>query len=288
MIAPKDRIPELFGRPTTTPRSPDDWRSIIAGQQCPYLRRPCIKTRKSEPEVAIGTCVVGHGRRATPLIICPHRYLEQSRVFADCFHLLKAHEPGNEFHVVSEFDTVGGSIDYMLVSARRGQALDYAGIEFQSLDTTGTVWPTRQELLRTLGLAVDDQPERPFGVNWKMTAKTILMQLHHKIAAFQAANRHLVLVIQDELLRYLQREFRFGHFSNPASLSDALHVHAYQVERMPDGELSIALDERLSTTESGLSVALALRDKRGVEADQILSRLSEKMSAETLLRPAGG
>lgn len=285
MIDPQDRIPELFGRPTTVPRSPADWRSIVVGQQCPYLRRSCIKTRKSEPDIAIGTCIVGHGRQATPLIICPHRYLEQSKVFTDCFHLLKAHEPGNEFHVVSEFDIVGGSIDYMLVSARRGRALDYVGIEFQSLDTTGTVWPTRQKLLRTLGVAVDDQPDRPFGVNWKMTAKTILMQLHHKIATFQAANRHLVLVIQDELLHYLQREFRFGHFSNPASLSDALHVHAYQVEKMPEGELSIALGERLSTTESGLAVALALRDERVAEAGHILSKLSEKMSAETLLRP---
>ena len=46
-----------------------------------------------------------------------------------------------------------------------------------------------------------------------MTAKTILMQLHHKIQTFEHVNRKLVLVVQDKLLEYMEREFDFTHLT---------------------------------------------------------------------------
>lgn len=42
-------------------------------------------------------------------------------------------------------------------------------------------------------------------MNWKMTAKTILVQLHHKIDTFESISKHLVLVVQDYLLDYMKR-----------------------------------------------------------------------------------
>ena len=41
---------------------------------------------------------------------------------------------------------------------------------------------------------------RTYGMNWKHTAKTTLIQLH---SDFRAIGKHLVLVIQDRLLMYL-------------------------------------------------------------------------------------
>ena len=76
-----------------------------------------------------------------PVMICPFRLLERSQVFMDCVHLLTLHEPGNELRIVPEVAVPGGSIDYCLVSVRRGKPRDFVGIELQTMDSTGTVWP---------------------------------------------------------------------------------------------------------------------------------------------------
>jgi hypothetical protein len=104
-------------------------------------------------------------------------------------HLLSLHEPGNEIHLLPEVTISGGSVDYFLLSvAQDGRIRDFVGVELQTLDTTGTVWPERQRFLQSVGVPVlqeDAECEDPFGLNWKMTAKTILMQLHHKVETFQ-------------------------------------------------------------------------------------------------------
>ena len=86
-------------------------------------------------------------------------------------------------------------MDYFVVSVRGDRIADFVGVELQTLDTTGTVWPERQRLLAELTVRREDNEEassKPFGMNWKMTAKTILVQMHHKsqvlseLRAFQA------------------------------------------------------------------------------------------------------
>jgi hypothetical protein len=52
-----------------------------------------------------------------------------------------------------------------------------------------------QEFLREHGLNVPVETAKTFGMNWKMTAKTILVQLHHKLETFEHLGKHLVLVI---------------------------------------------------------------------------------------------
>lgn len=64
-------------------------------------------------------------------------------------------------------------------------------------------------------------------MNWKMTAKTILVQMHHKIETFEHVHKKLVLVIQDKLLQYMSKEFNFSHLKSPALLGDSMHLHAY-------------------------------------------------------------
>lgn len=55
------------------------------------------------------------------------------------------------------------------------------------------------------------------GMNWKMTAKTILMQLHHKVETFEHVNKHLALVIQDFFVDYMRKQFRFDHIPSRAA-----------------------------------------------------------------------
>ena len=203
-------VAELFGNPVIPTLT--GWRDIVAEQHCPYIGNRCYKVRKSAPDVSIGTCAVNYGRSDDLLVICPARLLDRRQIFIDCLQLLLSHEPGNELHLVAEVPVPGGSVDYFLVSARDGEARDFVGIELQTLDTTGAVWPERQRALRDLGVPRSDDEEsntKPFGINWKMTAKTILMQLHHKIETFENVNRKLVLVVQDKLLDYMERGIRF-------------------------------------------------------------------------------
>ena len=281
------RVLEFFGR--STEQAHDDWHETVSDQICPYIGKRCYKVRKSDPDTSIGTCTVSYGKPLAPVVICPTRLIENRKIFTDCLHLLTSHEPGNDLHIVSEVSVPGGSVDYFLVSAAHGKVKDFVGIELQTLDTTGTVWPERQRLLKEFGIARSDDADtfkKPFGMNWKMTAKTILVQMHHKLLTFEHVNRKLVLVVQDRLLEYMEKEFNFGHLNRPASLGDPMHFHAYSVSPKGDGAFKLQLDTRLSTDEAGISACLGLQAEARVELEQIVGALEKKISDATLFTPA--
>lgn len=117
-----------------------------------------------------------------------------------------------------------------------------------------------------------------------MTAKTILMQLHHKIQTFQYVNRKLVLVIQYQLLDYMIREFQFSHLAEPAVLGDAMHIHAYRAERQTPG-FRLPLDRRLSTDADGIRAALGLQAEANLELAQIMRTLETRIDAATVFTP---
>jgi hypothetical protein len=181
----------------------------------------------------------------------------------------------------------GGSVDYFLVSAIDGKAKDFVGIELQTLDTTGTVWPERQRFLDEQGIEVDvsdiNSPKK-FGMNWKMTAKTALVQLHHEVETFEGINKHLVLVLQDHLLAYMRREFQFEHVEK-ARLGDPMHIHSYSFVQADDGVFRISLDSRHSTDSSGIATSLGLSVSPKVELQEIIAILEDKISRDTACPP---
>jgi hypothetical protein len=279
-------VVELFGRSSTRPEK--SWKTIILKQQCPFLAKRCYKVRKSDPQTSIGTCTVLYGRDAEPIIICPTRLIERRQIFTDCLHLLTTHEPGNELHIVPEVSVPGGSVDYFLVSAKAGKVRDFVGIELQTLDTTGTVWPERQRLLKELGVSRRDDAEnsdRSYGMNWKMTAKTILVQMHHKIQTFEHVNKKLALVTQDKLLAYMTKEFNFGHLSNPPKIGDAMHFHAYGIAKQRNRTYRLTLQSRLSTDAEGIARCLGLQAEARVDLEEIIKALQAKISPATLFNP---
>lgn len=260
-----------------------NWEEIAEHQHCPFLQRRCLKNRKSEPEQTIGTCTVTYGRDANPIIICPHRLLERKQIFTDCLHLLTTHEPGNELHIISEISIPGGSVDYFLVSVHDRKVKDFVGIELQTLDTTGTVWPFRQRFLREKGMEVridDAESKRSFGMNWKMTAKTILVQLHHKIETFEHVNKHLVLTVQKCLLDYMARAFSFDHVTD-ARVGDSMHFHSYELTAI-DNRKKLSLYTRKSTDAEGIGICLGLQVLASVELADLIKQLETKISDETI------
>jgi hypothetical protein len=226
-----------------------------------------------------------YGRQLRPVMICPFRLLERSQIFTDCVHLLKLHEPGNELRIVAELAVPGGSIDYCLVSVRGGKPRDFVGVELQTLDTTGTVWPERQRFLRHHKVRVkrkDTGSEKPFGMNWKMTAKTILVQLNHKIATFEHLGKRFVLVLQDQLLDYMRSEFAFDHIKGVRD-GDPMQFHSYELRKDTTG-YTVQLTERISTDTAGIARCLGLQADTRVELKMILDQIEAKLPQSTLLK----
>ena len=222
-----------------------------------------------------------------PVMICPNRLIDRHKIFIDCMHLLTKHQPGNDYHLLSEIKIPGGKLDYVLVSARGSHAVDFVGIELQTLDTTGSVWPARMSTLNRLGIPVTVPEGKPYGMNWKMTAKTILVQMHHKAATFANINRHLVLVIQDPLLDYMRREFTFDHFTDPADVVDTVHFHSYGMQSLEPGQQrsDLVLHSRMSTDVAGIERCLGLKNDAAVEESILLAKISSKLTDMTLWSP---
>jgi hypothetical protein len=275
-------ILELFGLPATE-ASTKRWQSVVGKQWCPFLDRKCLKVRKSQPTISIGTCSVRYGRENKRILICPYRFLQRKQVFTDCLQLLTLHQPGNELHLIPEVSIPGGNIDYFLTSVNDGKVKDFVGIELQTLDSTGTIWPTRQRLLKEKGLKVlsrDASSKKPFGMNWKMTAKTILVQLHHKIETFEHLNKHLVLVIQDHLFAYISQQFNLERLG-PASIGNPLQIHSYALAEDDHG-YRLSLANRYSTDTEGLAACLGLQMSPKMELQAIVAELERKLSRKTL------
>lgn len=276
-----NKLSEFFSHSTA---SPQDWKGINEGQQCKYLSKKCVKNRKSLPDISLGTCTVRHGKEGKEIIICPHRLLQDKKIFMDSIHLLALHEPGNELHIISEVAIPGGSVDYFVVSVKKGKVVDFVGVELQTMDTSGSVWNERQAFLHSQNIAVEkeDLVKKNFGINWKMTAKTILIQLHHKIETFEHLGKHLVLVSQDVLLDYMKREFTFSEIGN-AKIGHAMHFHSYSLEKQKDETFKLELIERLSTDSEGLAKCLGLKAEANIELKEILTKIQSKISEKTLL-----
>jgi hypothetical protein len=270
------KVKELFG---IYCNDSADLAKVVSQQICPYSGKKCYKTRKSDPGTAIGTCTVQY--QDNSIIICPNRLLENNQVFIDCLHLLSLHEPGNELYVIPEVSIPGGNVDYFLVSAKDGKVKDFTGIEFQTMDTTGTVWPERQRLLNEHGFVVDRadiENKKPFGMNWKMTAKTILIQMHHKSETFEYLNKHLVLIIQKPFFDYINREFSFSHIQG-ARIGDPVHIHAYDFKETGN-RLKLSLSTRISTDSNGIAKSLGLNAQPKVELEELIATLEQKLSDE--------
>lgn len=270
------KVRELFGQYCSEDANIE---SVLENQLCPYNNKKCFKTRKSDSETSIGTCTVNYQNK--DIIICPNRLTEKSQIFVDCLHLLTLHEPGNELYIIPEVTIPGGHVDFFLVSAKNKKVKDFVGIELQTMDTTGTVWPERQRLLDEHGIYVpkdDINNKKPFGMNWKMTAKTILVQMHHKAQTFENLNKHLVLIIQKPLYEYMRKEFSFSHIQG-VRVGDAVHFHSYDVVEEDNG-LHLALDTRVSTDTNGVAKCLGLNAEANVELKDIIALLESKLLDE--------
>ena len=284
---------ELYTHSVEQDLTKQQWKEILAEQQCTYLGRKCIKTRKSDSSIAIGTCTVSYQGR--PVVICPVRFLQRRQIFIDTIHLLQKHTPGNQLHVVPEITIPGGNVDFFVASVHRGEIKDYLGLEIQTMDTTGTVWPSRQQVIKDIlgedifDLAMPGQTSateatraNSYGMNWKMTAKTILVQMHHKVETLELLGKKLVLVVQDAFYNYVNREFN-TEVLREAETADSAHFHVYSLVQEGDNSLSLEMALRQSTTTVGIEKILGLRHNAEIPEEDLLAKIQAKIGDATLL-----
>jgi hypothetical protein len=274
------KVRELFGQ--YSKRDDIDWGAVLSEQRCPYTKKKCVKVRKSNPSISIGVCTISYSKY-NDVMICPHRLLERRQIFIDSLHLLALHEPGNELHLITEVAVPGGSVDYFLLSVCKSKVVDFVGIELQTLDTTGSLWSERASLIREKGLLSKktDLQTKTFGMNWKMSAKTILVQMHHKINTFEYLGKHMVLVIQDCFRDYMAREFSFSHM-HQARQGDSFHMHSYSLDEINDSALCMNLSNRISTDANGIALCLGLQTEAKIELEMLVKYLETRISADTV------
>ena len=104
-----------------------------------------------------------------------------------------------------------------------------------------------------------------------------------KLIELYGIGKHLVVVMQDCLLRYLEKEFNFGHIHRQPLIGDTVHFHAYRLGmENVTSKNPLALASRCSTDSVGVATCLGLQSDAKVELDDILARLSSKISEQTL------
>ena len=131
----------------------------------------------------------------------------------------------------------------------------------------------------------DARSAKGFGINWKHTAKTILVQLNHKIATFEYLSKRLVLVLQDGLLDYMRKAFAFDHIQGVRD-GDPMQLHSYSLNRN-SLLYSLQLKERLSTDAVGVAACLGLQVSPKVELKVLLEQIESKLPQSTLLTVSG-
>lgn len=281
-----ERIIEIFGHPTQDRNV--DWKKVVGEAQCPYIEKRCWKTRKSESTVAIGTCSIRAKKDETPIMICPSRLGGSNRIFSDAIPLLTRHVPGNDLHLVSEFSTPAGNIDFVLCSVRLGKVEDFVGIELQTLDTTGSAFDYRQEFLHRQGMDVSGPADMSLGLNWKMTSKTILGQMVQKAQQFRDVERSIVLVIQKPLLDRMRKDFALSHFALKSRPSDTVHFHAYDFFPERPSARQLEFSEGISTDVAGIAKVMGRESEVARTESELLDALTLKISHLTLFEPLQG
>lgn len=275
----------MFGVYTNSDTFPDLSESLKT-QLCPWSKgKRCYKTRKSDPDTAIGTCSLCFDNIEQPILICPTRLLDGNKIFIDCLPFISSSITGSELYLVPEVKTSCGRIDFVLVAARNNVPIDFVPIELQTLDTTGSIWNDRQSMLIEHGYTDENGNARGgVSLNWRMTAKTILAQLVQKSQLFAGMGKNLVLVCQTPLYEYMEANFNFSNVRKNADLRDVLHFHMYDYKRNNDAmQLSLAYERSADlNTVNGI---MGLNTDSNQALHEITELLTNKLTPENRFNP---
>lgn len=183
----------------------EEAKTCLKDQYCPYLGGTCKKPRKSEPHIKVGICSVGYKGfldQFKPIIICPHRFLEDE-IFESLTRVYLSGWQSVEW--VSEVNIkVGGNVDFVAIDKRRDSdtITDFLCVEFQAAGTTGTPWQAVLEFKNNRRYSKDVYK---YGINWANEfMKTMMQQVYKKGYIVRSWGRKIVFIVQDVAIDYLK------------------------------------------------------------------------------------
>ena len=277
------KIEELFGINISSVNS-KFLSNALTNESCPNDGgKKCVKVRKSRPDISIGTCCVRFDGFDQPIVICPKVFTGRSSIFDDCKVFLNSNSNTVEVVIVPEVSVGSGRVDYCLVALDSyHQILDYVGIEIQSLDTNGSLWDVRQNTLSSLGVFVEssDFPSSTPSVNWRMSAKTILIQIIQKSEIFFRLRKKLVLACQRPLFEFMRSHYNLENLRNDAN--DTLHFNVYDYHSSEDGS-SLTCVQKYSADIDSIRAFLLL-NKDGVDFNKAIRKsINQRLDAAKVL-----
>lgn len=241
---------EFYGHPYFA--DSDESEAAREEEHCPFTDSRCSKRRKSNNDITIGTCSLGYKGRGEseyrPHVICPKRFYTES-VFEPVESLF---DNNGETFRVPEVSLFGTSIDFVVGERdESNNVLDFAGVEIQALDTTGSVWEHKQAYENDEDMTDVD---KSYGMNWAMSiTKTMMQQAFKKGQAFNEWGEHIIFLIQDVSLDYLRRNANTSQLVE-ATKEHPVHFYSYSFEYNYETEsYEWKIDEKLSSDLEGVS-----------------------------------
>ena len=245
---------EIFGHPYT--EHGEAAKIDLAEQACPFLSATCKKPRKSEPEVKVGVCSVGYKgnflESYRPVVICPHRFLQDNEVFRAIQDL---YFPGfgGELSWVSEVKIGGsGSVDYVAVKLDDASNAieEFLCVEFQAAGTTGTPWKAVQEFKASRSFSANSYE---YGINWANEfSKTMMQQVYKKGRVIDSWGKKIVFVIQEVAIEYLHSAVDTSELRK-ARDNDPIHFVAFEMAWSEAGKWVLQHKDSYSTTLNGVN-----------------------------------
>lgn len=255
--SPGKDIAEIFGH------APDDntpeARALWTLGACPFVEGPCSKTNHDK-SIVYGVCSVKN-LNGDEVITCPNRlyaedYAVIRQVSRDAFGdvpfrsyskyvqnrgeqgplvVALGHKSGREVGLGKSL-----SIDWVLALIDRGNLVDYAGLEIQSMDITGNYranWEAYNNLEPGVRVRI---PPSKHGINWANVHKRLIPQLIRKGTVFaksQVCTKGLHFALPE--LVYQRFEDIVGDLEEQEELAcNVLSVHTFALgANVPHGNI---------------------------------------------------
>lgn len=192
------RIAEVFG--TSVQDLSPEAEKMRAERWCRFRGSACTKVRKEDP---VGVCSLSLGVNAT--IVCPVRFVEDSRVFRDAAEL--AFGSGAEVVVLPEYKLLTvlgesdekarkiGKVDFMLGRLDGGAICDFAALEIQAVYSSGG---GVEDAFIHFMQSRHAGEEGDLGVDFRSSAqKRLVPQLRLKVPIFRRWGKKFFVAIDD-------------------------------------------------------------------------------------------
>ena len=241
---------EFYGHPPWA--DSDEAEEDRENEHCPFIGDRCAKRRKSDNDVTIGTCSLGYKGRGVsehkPHVICPKRFYTDE-VFEPVKSLFVDE---GEYFRVPEVALFGASIDFVAGKQdSSGEIIDFAGIEIQAIDTTGSVWEHKKAHENGEDM---EEVDKNYGMNWKMSLpKTMMQQAFQKGQAFDEWGENIIFLIQDVSLDYLHRTVNTSRLEEEKK-ENPVHFYTYSFDyNYKTEKYEWEIDQKLSADLEGVS-----------------------------------